>query len=194
MYDFIDDNFLVALIGLATGLLLGLAARIGRFCTMGAIEDALYGASWVRMRMWFLAIGVAVTGVYALTATGHFAPEQSFYLSIRWMPLASVIGGLMFGYGMALAGNCGYGCIARLGGGDIRAFVIVVVMGVSAYAMLHGPFSYLRNWAFLQEDVTTGLAPGLVHLVAQQTGWPLAPIGILAGAVITLGALWSRSF
>ena len=96
MFEFIDDNFLVALIGLATGLLLGLAARLGRFCTMGAIEDALYGESWVRMRMWFLAIGVAVTGVYALTASGYFAPEQSFYLSIRWMPLASVLGGLMF--------------------------------------------------------------------------------------------------
>lgn len=194
MYDFIDDNFLVALIGLATGLLLGLAARIGRFCTMGAIEDALYGASWVRMRMWFLAIGVAVTGVYALTATGHFAPEQSFYLSIRWMPLASVIGGLMFGYGMALAGNCGYGCIARLGGGDIRAFVIVVVMGVSAYAMLHGPFSYLRNRAFPQQDVTTDLPPGIVHLISANTGLPLATLGIFIGLLICIAALLSRPF
>jgi uncharacterized membrane protein YedE/YeeE len=192
MHDFIDDNVLVALIGLATGVLLGLAARIGRFCTMGAIEDALYGASFVRMRMWFLAIGVAVTGVYALTATGHFAPEQSFYLSIRWMPLASVIGGLMFGYGMALAGNCGYGCIARLGGGDIRAFVIVVVMGVSAYATLHGPFSYLRNWAFPQEAVTTDLPPGIVHLVSANTGLPLATLGILIGLLFCIAALASR--
>jgi hypothetical protein len=192
MFEIIDDNFLVALIGLATGLLLGLAARIGRFCTMGAIEDALYGDSWVRMRMWCLAIGVAVTGVYALTATGHFAPERSFYLSIRWMPLASVLGGLMFGYGMALAGNCGYGCIARLGGGDIRAFVIVVVMGVSAYAMLHGPFSYLRNWAFPQQDVTTDLPPGIVHLVSANTGLPLATLGILIGLLICVAALSSR--
>ncbi|WP_306154501.1 YeeE/YedE family protein [Roseovarius sp. MMSF_3281] len=194
MYDFIDDNFLVALIGLASGLFLGLAARIGRFCTMGAIEDALYGASWVRMRMWFLAIGVAVTGVYTLTATGHFAPERSFYLSIRWMPLASIIGGLMFGYGMALAGNCGYGCIARLGGGDIRAFVIVVVMGVSAYAMLHGPFSYLRNWVFRQEDVTTDLPPGIVHLISANSGLPLASLGIFIGLLICLAALTSRPF
>ena len=192
MFEFIDDNFLVALIGLATGLLLGLAARLGRFCTMGAIEDALYGESWVRMRMWFLAIGVAVTGVYALTASGHFAPEQSFYLSIRWMPLASVLGGLMFGYGMALAGNCGYGCIARLGGGDIRAFVIVIVMGVSAYAMLHGPFSYLRNWVFPQQDVTTDLPPGIVHLISANTGLPLASLGILIGLLICVAALSSR--
>lgn len=194
MLDYIDDTMLVALIGLGSGIMLGLAARLGRFCTMGAIEDMLYGGSLTRMRMWGLAIGIAVMGTFALTGAGLMAPEQSFYLSIRWMPLASILGGLMFGYGMALAGNCGYGCIARLGGGDFRAFVIVIVMGVSAYVMLHGPLSYLRNWAFFQEDVTNGLPPGLVHLVAQQTGWALAPIGIVAGAGITLAALWSRAF
>ncbi len=192
MYDWISDSALVALIGLASGVLLGLAARLGRFCTMGAIEDMLYGGSSLRMRMWVLAIGMGVMGSFGLTAAGLFAPEQSFYLSIRWMPLASILGGLMFGYGMALAGNCGYGCIARLGGGDIRAFVIVLVMGVSAYAVLSGPLAYLRNWAFPQVDVTTDTPPGLVHLAAGATGLPLAPLGIVAGAVIVLGALASR--
>ncbi|GGO56771.1 hypothetical protein SAMN05444398_105218 [Roseovarius pacificus] len=193
MFEFLTDNTLVALIGAASGILLGLAARMGRFCTMGAIEDMLYGSSTVRMRMWILAIGVAMMGTFALTGAGMMAPEQSFYLSIRWMPLASILGGLMFGYGMALAGNCGYGCIARLGGGDIRAFVIVIVMGVSAYIVLYGPVSYLRNMAFFQEEVTNGLPPGLIHLAARQTGLPLAPLGIAIGALIALGALASRS-
>lgn len=191
MYEFLGDNTLVALFGLASGILLGLAARLGRFCTMGAIEDLLYGGSSLRMRMWILAIGVAVMGTFALSGAGMMETERSFYLSIRWMPLASILGGLMFGYGMALAGNCGYGCIARLGGGDFRAFVIVVVMGISAYVVLHGPLAYLRNWAFIQEGVT-GLPPGLVHLVSSQTGLPLAPLGIAIGALITLGALASR--
>ena len=191
MYHFLGDNTLVALFGLASGILLGLAARLGRFCTLGAIEDLLYGGSSLRMRMWILAIGVAVMGTFALSGAGLMETERSFYLSIRWMPLASILGGLMFGYGMALAGNCGYGCIARLGGGDFRAFVIVVVMGISAYVVLHGPLAYLRNWAFMQEGVT-GLPPGLVHLVSSQTGLPLAPLGIAIGALITLGALASR--
>ena len=193
MPEFIDDNMLVALLGAVSGVLLGLAARLGRFCTMGAIEDMLYGGSAVRMRMWVLAIGVAVMGTFALTGAGLMALDQSYYLSIRWMPLASVLGGLLFGYGMALAGNCGYGCIARLGGGDFRAFLIVVVMGVSAYVVLHGPLSYLRNWAFFQETVTNDMPPGLVHLAAGQTGLPLAPLGIAMGAVIAIGALASRS-
>jgi len=192
MGDLLGDNTLVALVGLASGILLGLAARLGRFCTMGAIEDMLYGGSSVRMRMWILAIGIAVMGTFALSGAGLMQTERSFYLSIHWMPLASILGGLMFGYGMALAGNCGYGCIARLGGGDFRAFVIVVVMGISAYVVLHGPLAYLRNWAFMQQDVT-GLPPGLVHLAASHTGLPLAPLGIVIGALITLGALSSRA-
>ena len=50
----------------------------------------------------------------------------------------------MFGYGMALAGNCGFGALSRLGGGDIRAFVIVLVMGLSAYITIGGPLAYFN--------------------------------------------------
>jgi hypothetical protein len=192
MYDWIGDNTLVALVGMLTGVFLGLAARLGRFCTMGAIEDMLYGGSTVRLRMWALAIGVAVMGTFGLTGAGLMAPDLSFYLSIQWMPLASILGGLMFGYGMALSGNCGYGVLARLGGGDLRAFVILLVMGVAAYAVLLGPLAYLRNWAFFQQDVT-GLPPGFVHLLSSTTGLPVAPLGVVAGALITLAALSSRA-
>ncbi|MFP4238602.1 MAG: YeeE/YedE family protein [Rhodosalinus sp.] len=190
MPEAIPEVWLVAAIGLAGGILLGLAARLGRFCTLGAIEDLLYGGSDTRMRMWCLAIGVAVAGSFALTATGRFDPGLSFYHSISWMPLASILGGLAFGYGMALAGNCGYGAIARLGGGDLRSFVIVLVMGVSAYAVLAGPFAPLRNWAFPQETVT-GTPPGLADYAAAWTGAPPAAFGIAVGLGLIALALAS---
>ena len=41
----------------------GLAARMGRFCTLGAIEDYLYANSQTRLRMWGLSIGVAMFAV-----------------------------------------------------------------------------------------------------------------------------------
>ncbi len=194
MLDLVGENAFVALVGLLGGLVLGLAARLGRFCTMGAIEDLLYGGSDLRMRMWLLAIGTAVIGTFSLAALGWLAPEQSFYLSIRWMPLASILGGLMFGYGMALTGNCGYGAIARLGGGDLRAFVIVLVMGLSAYVVLSGPLAGLRAWLFVQQDVSAGIAPGIAHLLASWSGFALPGIGIAIGALISLGALASRGF
>lgn len=191
MLTMLTESQMVALIGLFGGVLLGLAARLGRFCTLGAIEDLLYGGSDVRMRMWALAIGTAIVGSFALIGSGMLTASETFYLSIRWMPAASVIGGLMFGYGMALSGNCGYGAIARLGGGDLRSFVIVLVMGVTTYVVLSGPLAPLRNALFLQSPVTNDIPPGLAHHAAALTGLPLAAIGIAVGTLICAFALTS---
>lgn len=189
MFDLLSDHHLVAAVGLLGGIALGLAARLGRFCTLGAIEDLLYGGSTLRMRMWILAIGTAVVGSFALIGLGLLDETQSFYLSVRWMPLASVVGGLMFGYGMALSGNCGYGAIARLGGGDLRSFVIVLVMGVSTYVVLSGPLAPIRNFLFEQQDVTSDLRPGLAHHLSALTQVPVASIGMAIGFVLIIGAL-----
>ncbi|GAB5435434.1 MAG: YeeE/YedE family protein [Falsiruegeria mediterranea] len=137
-----------ALIGLIGGLALGLAARIGRFCTLGAIEDVLYGADDRRLRMWGIAIGVAIIGVHLAMSSGAMDVAQTTYLDRVWSPMGTIIGGLMFGYGMALSGNCGYGALARLGGGDLRAFVIVIVMGLSAYFVMSGPLAHTRVMIF----------------------------------------------
>ena len=192
MLDYLSESAFITLAGVLGGVMLGLAARLGRFCTMGAIEDMLYANSSLRMRMWALAIGVGIFGTYALVGTGLVEIERSFYLSITWMPLASIIGGLMFGYGMALAGNCGYGALARLGGGDMRAFVLVLVMGVSAYVVLSGPLSHLRTYLFVQTDAIT--PPGFVHTLAGLTGLGIAPLGMAIGAIIILLSLASSEF
>ncbi len=194
MHAILTDSHAVALIGMFGGVLLGLAARLGRFCTLGAIEDLLYGGSDVRLRMWAMAIGVAVFGSFALIGSGLLAGTDSFYLSIRWMPMASIVGGLMFGYGMALSGNCGYGAIARLGGGDLRSFVIVLVMGVSTYVVLAGPLAPLRDLLFHQAPVTTDTPPGLAHHAAALTGLPVAGIGIALGLTICALTLMSSAF
>ena len=52
MWELLGDPERVALIGLGGGIVLGLAARLGRFCTLGAIEDLLYGGSAARLWMW----------------------------------------------------------------------------------------------------------------------------------------------
>ncbi len=190
MLDLIGPHWAVALVGLVTGTLLGLAARVGRFCTLGAIEDALYGGSTLRLRMWAVAIGAAVLGTFALGATGVVARDETAYLLAAWNPYASVIGGLMFGYGMALAGNCGYGAIARLGGGDLRAFVIVLVMGVSTYVVMGGPLAQLRVTLFPQTFVQ-GTPPGIAEWGARLTGLPVTAIGLGLGAAILVAALAS---
>ena len=190
MIDLIGEANTAALIGLIGGIALGLAARIGRFCTLGAIEDVLYSSDDRRMRMWALAIGVSIIGTHTAMATGLFDIGATAYLDRVWNPIATIIGGLMFGYGMALSGNCGYGALARLGGGDLRSFVIVLVMGLSAAMVLSGPLAHTRVWLFPVETQTT-TPQGFSQLA---TGWGIPPLatGIVIGGALIALALTSR--
>ncbi|MEP2532561.1 YeeE/YedE family protein [Shimia sp.] len=190
MLDFLGEANSVALIGLIGGMLLGLAARVGRFCTLGAIEDLLYSSDDRRMRMWGVAIGVAVVGTQIAMAQGAMAPSEATYLERVWNPLATIVGGLMFGYGMALSGNCGYGALARLGGGDIRAFVIVIVLGLSAYLAMSGPLAHLRVWLFpVQEGAA--YSQGFTGLLDRSFDISPPTAGVAIGLAILLFSLAS---
>lgn len=193
MLDTLGEPLALALIGLFGGVLLGLAARLGRFCTLGAIEDALYASDTRRLRMWGVAIGVAVIGTYGASAFGLAAPEASVYLQQAWNPYACVAGGLVFGYGMALAGNCGYGALARFGGGDFRAFLIVLVMGLSAYAVLSGPLAAARIYVF-PESPAYGATPGMAHALSAITGLAVPVVAVGFGIAFLALALSDRAF
>lgn len=194
MFEGIEDTTVVALIGLAGGLLLGLSARLGRFCTLGAIEDLFFQKSYVRMRMWCVAIGTAIIGTFTLVGLGTVEIADTIYLAFEWNPLASIFGGLLFGYGMALAGTCGFGALARLGGGDLRAFVIVLVMGISAYITLSGPLARLRVTVFPTPPQDAPVPAGYAHWIATKLGGPVFLAGIFLGAIILVAALKSDEF
>ena len=181
---FADWWLMPGLLGMVGGILLGLAARRGRFCTLGAIEDALYANSFNRIRMWALALAFGIAGTFLLAEVGWVDLGQTLYARLAWNPVASITGGLIFGYGMAIAGNCGYGALARLGGGDLRALVIVVVMGIAAYAVLSGPLASLRVMFFATAEAEPGQALGYAHALSDLFG-----IGTLWPALIVAGAL-----
>lgn len=192
MFDVVTEAQAAALIGLIGGIALGLAARIGRFCTLGAIEDVLYSSDDRRLRMWGIAVGVAVVGTHLGMSSGFMDAASTAYLDRVWNPTATIIGGLLFGYGMALSGNCGYGALARLGGGDLRSLVIVIVMGLSAYVVMSGPLASTRVWLFPVEEAAT-TPQGLSQLLSESFGVSFATIGVVVGAAIIAGALSSRA-
>ncbi len=192
MIDWIGEAPTVALIGAIGGVMLGLAARMGRFCTLGAIEDVIYGGTWTRARMWGVALGAAILLTFAAQAAGFAQIDQSFYLSNTWSPAAVIGGGLLFGYGMAMAGNCGFGALARLGGGDMRSFVIVLVMGLSALVALSGPLAYIR--VRLTPLGPAATEQGIAHALAGAFSVPAPMIGMAVGALILAAALWDRAF
>jgi uncharacterized protein len=183
MLTTISDTTIIALFGLFGGIALGLAARLGRFCTLGAIEDAFFGGNDLRFRMWGIAIGVSIIGTFVLVGTGGLTLSETVHLGQSWNPAASILGGLVFGYGMALSGNCGFGALARLGGGDLRSFVIVLTMGLASYMTLSGPFASLRVWLFPMNDPGADL-PSVAIQLSRLTGFSPTIIGLSIGATV----------
>ncbi len=136
---------LVVSLGFALGIVMGAAARFARFCTLGAIADAVIVGDHRRLRAWILAIAVAIAGTQTLDIAGMVDIGQSIYLANGFGWLGALLGGLMFGLGMALVGTCGYGTLIRLGGGDLRALVDMSTLGFFAFVTMSGPLAYLRQ-------------------------------------------------
>jgi uncharacterized membrane protein YedE/YeeE len=173
-------QFLVrTLLGFGLGVALGAVARRGRFCTLGAIEDAVYANDTRRIRAWILAAAVAIVGVHGLELWGGLDLARSIYTGplIEWG--GAIIGGLLFGLGMALAGTCGFGTLLRLGGGDLKAFVTFLVMALTAMMTMRGFVGLAR--IRLTDPLTFDLAASASQRLPQLIG--------LTGSLVSIGAM-----
>jgi uncharacterized membrane protein YedE/YeeE len=155
------------------GLLLGAISHRTHFCTMGAISDVVHLGDWTRARQWLCAIGVAMLGFAALSDLGLIDPSKTLYASTRLMWLSTLVGGLMFGYGMVIASGCGNKALVRMGGGNLKSLVVFVVMGISAFATMKGITAVLRvstvDTVFVDMSAGTSLnalgIPGLGYMI-----------------------------
>jgi hypothetical protein len=122
----------------------GAVAQRTQFCTMGAVADIVNMGDWSRMRMWILAIGVAMIGFNTMAALGWVDAGKSIYAVPRLIWLSNLVGGLLFGFGMVLASGCGSKTLVRIGGGSLKSLVVFAVLGIAAYATMRGLFAVWR--------------------------------------------------
>ena len=135
---------LIAWLGFALGGVFGFVGNKTNFCTMGAVSDVVNMGDWTRMRMWLLAIAVAILGVWALQAAGLVDTRKSIFTGSNLIWLSNIVGGLVFGVGMTLASGCTSKTLIRIGGGNLKSLVVVVVLAISAYMTLRGLFGIWR--------------------------------------------------
>ena len=122
----------------ALSVVFGAITRRTHFCTMGAVADIVNMGDWARMRMWIMAMGVAIIGFNAMVALGWLDAGKSVYGGPRVMWLSALVGGAMFGFGMVLASGCGSKTLVRIGGGNLKSLVVFAVLGIAAFATLKG--------------------------------------------------------
>lgn len=183
--------FAVGMIGLAVGFAAGFAVQRARLCTFGAIEDALVGGNWRRMKAFGLALGIAVLGTQMLVLAG-FDPTASTYIPGRFALAGALAGAVLFGLGMALVGTCAFGSLVRLGTGDLRALVTLIVFGAIAYAALRGVLAALRidtveRFALPMPHGVPGSAPAILDA---GMGWHSAlPLTFAVSAFLLVAAM-----
>jgi len=160
-----------------------LVQRTG-FCTMGAVTDVVTMGDWTRMRQWGLAAGVAMIGFAVLAWAGLISPEKTLYGSNRWMWLSALVGGVIFGFGMVLASGCASKALVRVGGGNLKALVVVVVLGVAAFATLKGLTAVWRTQTVDRIATEFKMPASLSAWTAQAMESDVAATGLVLGLAI----------
>jgi len=193
----------IALLSLLAGMVFGAVTNKTNFCTMGAVSDWVNIGSKDRLRAWFLAIGIAILVSQTMHAKGMININDAFYLTTNFGWLGYVLGGFLFGIGMTLASGCGQRTLTRVGGGNLKSLVVVLILGLSAYMTMRGLLALFRVNVIEVSNInlaSSGIADqGMGTLLAAATGLDnLARVdmilAILLGGGLVVFAFASKTF
>src|SRR4029450_7601804 len=173
MKDSAQLGTLVIGLAFALAFVFGAVAHRVSFCTMGAITDVVNFGAGRRMRMWLLAIAVAIAGAAALQAAGLVDFAKTIYTGGKVPWLSHLVGGFLFGFGMTLASGCGSKTLIRVGAGNLKSLVVMVVLGVRAYMTRKGAFAPARAFGLDPVRVDVGKASDLATIVGATGGMRL---------------------
>lgn len=180
--------------GFIIGILFGAISQRSNFCIMGSVADAVSFGSFTRARSWILAVAVAMIGAQTLHYFEFIDLSSSIYLnpSLNWAGM--ILGGLIFGFGMVLASGCPGRNLVLAGGGNIKAFVVLIFIGLFGYMTLRGltGLGRVALEAATAVDLTErGLdAQGVQHFLAGGGGKTASQWGMGVMAVVVLLLLW----
>jgi hypothetical protein len=184
----------VASLGFGLGLVFGITVQRSNFCTMGSISDILLMGDWNRFRAWMLAIAVAMLGSQALQVSETVELRETIYLTTNLGWFGAILGGLMFGFGMTMAGGCANRNLVRIGGGNLKSVIVILFMGIFAYTTLRGLTGLVRvqieGFTMLDLEALGLESQGIPDILTALFGLPAA---VARGATVLAlagGLLW----
>jgi len=161
----------------ALAFVFGAVGNKTNFCTMGAVSDWVNMGDTRRMRMWLLAIAVALLGSSALEGAGLVDLSKSIYPAPNFTWLSYLVGGFLFGVGMTLGSGCGSKTLIRVGAGNLKSLVVYVFLGIAAYMTLRGLFGAFRVGVLEKAAITLPQGQDLPSLLGVNQAVLAAVIG-----------------
>lgn len=182
----------------ALAFVFGAVGNRTSFCTMGAVSDVVNMGDWNRMRMWLLAIAVAILGASALALAGLIDLSKALYTSPHLTWLSHIVGGLLFGAGMVLGSGCGSKTLIRLGAGNLKSFIVFIMLAITAYMSLKGVLGVFRVNVIDPVAITLSTGQDLPSVLAGAWGVDrrnlLGVLALVSGGGLLAFVFKSREF
>ena len=174
----------------ALAFIFGAVGNKTNFCTMGAVSDWVNMGDTSRLRMWLLAVAVALLGSSALEAAGLIDLSKSIYPGPNFTWLSYIVGGFLFGVGMTLGSGCGSKTLIRVGAGNLKSLIVYVFLGIAAYMTLRGLFGAFRVGVLEKAAITLPQGQDLPSLL----GVSQAVLAALIGGALIAFCYASKAF
>src|SRR5579859_2606841 len=187
-----DFNIVVGA-GLLIGLAYGVVGLLSGFCLLSSLRGWWADGDSRLIRTFALALAVAVIATQSLAGNGAVDLSKSVYLQPSFSIPLMFGGGLLFGYGLVLANGCGSRALVLLGRGNLRSFVVVIVLGMTAQMTLRGLIAPVRI-ALLQATTAKPAYLTLPELLMAGGGLParIMVASVISAALIVFAFAHAR--
>jgi len=167
------------------GFLFGFFLQKGDLCGASAFSEVLVMRDgWKVLGLW-VAIVVGMLGFAALSLLGWVTlnPKPMIYLSY-------IVGGLIFGVGMVLAGGCVSGCLFKSGTGNLNSMAGLVGIPIGVALVEYGPLASFNKYL---KTFLIKTAEGKSVTFSSVTGLPFWALAIAFGVVTLVAVLAYRA-
>lgn len=163
------------------GFLFGFFLQKGDLCGSSAFSETIMMRDPRKMIGLWVLIVVAMVGFAGLDLLGwvKLNPKPLLYLNY-------IIGGIIFGVGMVLAGGCISGCLYKGAAGNLNSIIALLGVPVGIMLVEYGPLNGFHLWMM---DHVVSLADGRKVSLYALTGLPFwVPALVFAAVTIAITA------
>ena len=130
--------------GLIIGVLFGGLLQAGQFCFVSGFRNIIYQKNTRFITALMIAVSIQSIGFFTLESIGLLRiPEGNLPIT------ATIIGGLLFGLGMVLAGCCGSGAWFRSGEGLVGTWIALFAFVVTLASAQKGSLKHVLDPLFI---------------------------------------------
>ncbi len=163
------------------GVLFGFFLQKGDLCGASAFSEVVLTRDW--RKVWGLWVAIVV-GMVVIAAGDLLGWIQLNPKPLMWG--SAIVGGIVFGIGMVLAGGCVSGCLYKGATGNLNSIVALLAMPAGIGSVEYGP---LHDWFVRLKGTKIPATDGGPVTLSSLTGLPFWLLALLIAATTIVGVV-----